>query len=192
MKIYFIRHGMTKGNKERRYVGRTDEGLLQEGNGLPDKEKMPEITKLYVSPLRRCRETAELLYPGREQRIAEGLRECDFGAFEYRSYEELNQNPDYQRFIDTMGESGFPGGESLKEFQARCVKAFEQAVKESREQDILSFVVHGGTIMAVLDCFSLPHKDYYEWQCKNGAGYEAQLRKDKETGRYYLTDIARL
>lgn len=192
MKIYLIRHGVTKGNKEHRYVGRTDEGLLEEAKTLIKSKKMPEITRLYVSPFKRCRETAELLYPGMEQRIAEGLRECDFGEFEYRSYEELNGNPDYQRFIDTMGESGFPGGERLKEFQERCVKAFKQAVAESKEQDAFSFVVHGGTIMAVLDCFSLPHKDYYEWQCANGAGYAAQLIQDRETGRLYLTDITEL
>lgn len=30
MKVYFIRHGQTKGNREGRYVGRTDEPLLAE------------------------------------------------------------------------------------------------------------------------------------------------------------------
>lgn len=31
MKIIFIRHGQTKGNEEKRYIGRTDESLSQKG-----------------------------------------------------------------------------------------------------------------------------------------------------------------
>ena len=30
MELYFIRHGRTPGNKEKRYIGRTDESILPE------------------------------------------------------------------------------------------------------------------------------------------------------------------
>lgn len=199
MKIYLIRHGATKGNLEHRYVGSTDEELDLKGCiGLEEKLRLwkQDIDRLYVSPLKRCRQTAEILYPGKEQIIVEDLKECSFGEFEYRNYQELNGNPDYQKFIDTNGECGFPGGETLAEFQDRCVRAFRQVMKDvfqqapQQRESAITFVVHGGTIMAILDKFSVPHKDYYEWQTGNGEGFSASVLGDEE--EFYLGDIKKL
>lgn len=200
MKIYFIRHGQTKGNREGRYVGRTDEPLLAEARKiLLEKGRLlkenPEPELLYVSPLRRCRETAQILFPGKEQIVVDALRECDFGAFEYRNYTELNGNPDYQRFIDSGGVCGFPDGEALKEFQDRCVSGFCGVIDSvwERSQNIsMAFVIHGGTIMAVLDRFSSPHRDYFEWQTGNGDGYAAEAFYDEKTGELRLEHITAL
>ncbi|MCM1567915.1 MAG: histidine phosphatase family protein [Roseburia sp.] len=200
MRIYFIRHGQTKGNREKRYVGRTDEALLEEGKkqlfGRSSFRKAvfePDI--LYVSPMRRCRETAQLLFPGKEQHVVDAFRECDFGEFEYRNYDELNGNPAYQRFLDSGGTCGFPGGETLKEFQERCVRGFCSVIASAWKQKpdmCVVFVVHGGTIMAILDCFSRPHKDYFEWQTENGNGYAAELSYDRENGEPVLESIVDL
>lgn len=229
MKLYLIRHGVTKGNREHRYVGRTDEGLLEKAREeLQDKVKLwqkeqkqqdggfLQADSLYVSPLKRCRETAAVLYPGKEQIVIENLRECDFGEFEYRNYQELNGNPDFQRFIDSNGESGFPKGETLKQFQDRCAEAFQQLVeeellkeaagsrkdrlkagskdgqvqKEPKRERTCVLVVHGGTIMALLDRYSRPHKDYYDWQVKNTEGFGASVRREEQG--FYLGDIERI
>ena len=62
MEIMLIRHSMTAGNLQRRYVGRTDEGLCPEGIELAEQKAqfllMPDI--VYTSPMLRCRETAEI------------------------------------------------------------------------------------------------------------------------------------
>ena len=39
----------------------------------------------------RCRETAEILFPGQVLCVQEGLQETDFGDFEYKNYEELKR-----------------------------------------------------------------------------------------------------
>lgn len=187
MKLLLIRHGETKGNKERRYVGSTDEELLEESRQRLVKLHLHTTAEhIYTSPLRRCRETAALLFPGKEQIAVEELRECDFGEFEYCNYAQLNGNPDYQRFIDTMGKSGFPGGENMADFQKRCVRGFlglaeirDYEVRTDEEQLVL--VVHGGTIMAILDAFSSPHKDYYDWQIGNGKGFEAKVERTADS-----------
>ena len=46
MRIYLIRHSMTKGNKEKRYIGTTDESLCLEGIQLLEERKgmYPEVT----------------------------------------------------------------------------------------------------------------------------------------------------
>ena len=39
----------------------------------------------------------------------------------------------------------------------------------------MTFVVHGGTIMAILEHFAVPHKSYYDWHIANGHGYIAEF-----------------
>lgn len=181
MQIFFIRHGSTAGNLERRYVGTTDEALTAEAvrelrlrrGSLP----VPDV--VFVSPLQRCMQTAKILFPEAQKVTLPGLRECDFGEFEYKNYEELRGCKVYQSWIDSGGTTGFPGGESREEFTKRCCAAFETGCREAMQQGAkrAAFVVHGGTIMAILDKYSIPHKDYFDWQVKNGGGFCGELCK---------------
>jgi len=63
----------------------------------------------------------------------------------------------------------FPGGESRADFAKRCVDAFEK-LKESGSEDT-ALIVHGGTIMAIMERYAMPKGDYYDFQVKNGEGY---------------------
>ena len=175
MKIYFIRHGQTKGNLEKRYVGRTDEVLCRKAAEDLKKYTLPIVNKIYASPMKRCIETAQILYPNQTIEIAEDFRECDFGEFEYKNYEDLKENTAYQTFIDSMGESGFPQGEDIKSFKVRCQKTFYDVINHCQPEENIAFVVHGGTIMSIMEKFAVPHKDYYSWQIGNGQGYVAEV-----------------
>ena len=99
-RLFLIRHGMTEGNREKRYIGKTDEGLCDEGRRILERRKAageyPEADLVFVSPMRRCLETAEVLYPGQEPVVVEEFRECDFGLFEGKNYRELTGNVHYQ------------------------------------------------------------------------------------------------
>lgn len=193
MRIYMIRHGKTKGNLEHRYVGSTDEPLLLETEEQLKKQKMSQPDILYISPMKRCRQTAELLYPGKQAQVIDDFKECDFGIFEYKNYEELNGNPDYQTFIDTMGMCGFPQGESRKTFQERCTIAFEKILLEQGNRDITAaMVVHGGTMMAVMDAYAKPHEDYYHWQVENGAGFYGETVWDENKQKYNIINIQKI
>ena len=55
-------------------------------------------------------------FPGAEQVVCEQMRECDFGLFEGKNYQELTGNPKYQSWIDSGGTKAFPGGEDPMEF----------------------------------------------------------------------------
>lgn len=201
MKVYLIRHGMTKGNREHRYVGTTDESLLAESAKRLRGKCMEAVRHVYVSPRKRCIETAECLYPNQEKIVIDALAECDFGVFEYHNYEELNGREDYQRFIDTMGESGFPGGEEKAAFQERCVKGFREILQREQKEGWLlaekgdkgiALVVHGGTIMSILDAFSVPHRDYYDWQIKNEEGYVTEVLWNMETDQISMKVLERI
>ena len=191
MKILMIRHGATAGNLEKRYVGRTDEGLTEQA--VSDlQERAPKLREIagnaaaiITSLMKRCLETAEVLFPEKlyenvPRMQKAGLSECDFGKFEYKNYMELSGDAEYQHFIDTMGKEGFPGGETTDAFKARTVKAFREVLKEipsqaDRDDLTLVFVVHGGTVMAVMEAFSEEKKDYYDWQVGNGEGVFGEL-----------------
>lgn len=197
MRIYLLRHGKTKGNREHRYVGCTDEELLTEARDALERKRVRElkrgqgIEKVFVSPLKRCIETAAILYPGKVPVVVEEFRECDFGDFEYKNYQELNGNPDYQRFIDTLGRSGFPGGEDRDTFQNRCVQGMERILEEEEGNNTdMAFILHGGTIMAILDRYSYPHRDYYDWQAGNGEGFFAEVARNH--GEWQFREITKI
>ncbi|MCD8150111.1 MAG: histidine phosphatase family protein [Clostridiales bacterium] len=174
MEILLIRHGQIRGNLEGRYIGRTDEPLLESARESlrksPYREFQPEI--VYVSPMLRCRETAEILF-GDDYLIDRNLREMDFGDFENKNYEQLKDEPIYQAWIDSGGMLAFPGGEDPKNFRMRCRKAFERDVEEAARKEVkkIAFVVHGGTIMSIMEEYGMPKGDFYRWQVKNGEGY---------------------
>ena len=112
MELYFIRHGKTKGNIEKRYIGSTDEDLCSEGKEelMPLKYSFAE--KIYSSPMKRCLQTAEIMCGKKEINIIEGLKESNFGDFEYKTYEDLKNTPSYIKWLESGGKSGFPNGES--------------------------------------------------------------------------------
>ena len=96
-RISLIRHGRTEANDKGIYIGRTDYPLSQKGiselyNKL-DEFEYPHVGKVYSSPLQRCTETAEILFPDSSVQIVENLIEMDFGDFEGKSADELVKKP---------------------------------------------------------------------------------------------------
>lgn len=181
MQIAMIRHGMTMGNTQRRYIGTTNESLCPEGiraleAGITEN-CYPAADTIYVSPLKRCIETAELLYPDKKVHLVEEFREINFGIFENRNYEELKNLPAYQQWLKSGGEAAFPGGEAKTDFVQRCKRGMDRLIGEWTKDpgkwcdDRIAFVVHGGTIMALLSLFDIEKKTYYEYQTENGCCY---------------------
>ncbi len=179
MVISFIRHGKTNGNLEKRYIGRTDEPLSPIGRNELFEMQYPDCDIVISSPMKRCIETAEIIYPGKKIILVKGLEECDFGDFEGKNYLELSVNPDYQKWIDSGGTLPFPNGENTENFKKRCIAAFEKAVRKYSDVGVISFVVHGGTIMSVLEKYAVPKKNYFDFQVKNGQGFITEFDNEK-------------
>ena len=173
MTIYLIRHGQTRGNLERRYMGVTDQPLCPQGRAALADWRGPEAEAVYVSPLLRCRETAAILYPGTAQTVVPGLRETDFGAFEGRTYEELQDSPAYRAWLDSAGQAAPPGGESREQVRRRVLAAFRTVTAGHAPGERLALVVHGGTIMTLLEALE-PGGQFYRWQAPNGGGFRCR------------------
>lgn len=179
--IYLIRHGKTKGNLERRYVGgRTDEDLCMEGIDLLKILKdeytfLNDIDAIYSGPMKRVLSTAKLFYDNKEINVIDNLTEMNFGDFENKNHNELDGNPAYQAFIDSNGTIDFPGGEKRNDFINRSMEAFYKvltAMIEGQQNKSVVFC-HGGNIMAILS--RLFNEDMFGFQSDNGHGYKLEL-----------------
>ena len=124
MRIYLIRHGKTPGNQLNRYIGITDEPVLEEDQEQLKKQNYPKAERLFVSPLLRCRQTAACIYPGQEQQVIQNLRECDFGRFENKNWKEMTGDAEYQAWVDSNATLPFPGGEDPQKFRDRACQGF--------------------------------------------------------------------
>lgn len=171
MNINFIRHGKTNGNLEKRYIGRTDEPLCETGLAQLKTISYPDCDIVVSSPMKRCIETANLIYPSKQIMIYEDLRECDFGDFEGRNHTELDGNEVYQKWLDSGGLGIFPNGEDSTAFRERSITGFLKAVTDNKTVNTISFIVHGGTIMSILEKFVVTHKEFYDYMVENGHGY---------------------
>lgn len=180
----FIRHGQTPGNAQGRYIGITDEPLSQAGRDQCARLKAPDVERVYVSPMLRCRETASIVYPAHSPIVLENMREYDFGAFENKNYDELCGREDYRAWIGSRGHGNPTDGEDWRVFRCRSCRAFLSAARECARDGLNSaaFVVHGGTIMAILERFGRPRRAFHDWQTQNACGWivTADLEKGAE------------
>ena len=180
MTVYLLRHGATAFNAEHRYLGRTDIPLSPEGlKELRRADISPQT--VYVSPMRRAKQTAAVLFPEAEQIEAPDLREMDFGAFEGRNYIEMEHDAAYRAWVDGGCLGPTPGGESKAGFSDRVCKAFAALVDKTlaEGQPMLVILAHGGTQMAVLERYALPRRDYYDWLGPLAGGFV--LKTDADT-----------
>lgn len=180
LRLALLRHSITEGNLKKRYIGVTDEPLCPEGILFLKEHYYPEAEHIFVSPMRRCVETARLLYPRMPFHILEELAECDFGDFENKNYQELSDNPDYQKWVNSGGTLPFPNGESRESFRWRSLKGFQRVIYFCMNKGAKSaaIVTHGGNIMSIMEEYAYPRKEYYQWHVNNGCGYVIELEED--------------
>ena len=58
---------------------------------------------------------------------------------------------------------------NLEGFQRAVTACIREAITEA------ALVVHGGTIMNIMEKYALPKKEFYEWHIGNGCGYLVEL-----------------
>ena len=172
MLIYLLRHGLTEYNAEKRYQGQRDIPLSAAGRAMLCRADISPKT-VYITPLCRTRQTAEVLFPGARLVETDGLKEMCFGSFEGRNYIEMEHDPDYLAWVAANCESPCPDGETKAAFCERICAAFSALVDKALAdgEEMLVILAHGGTQMAAMERYALPHKDYYEWCAPNAGGF---------------------
>lgn len=177
-RISILRHGMTEANEKGIYIGKTDLPLSAKGAGeiasKMDEFDYPSVHRVYSSPLKRCTETADILFPETEIRTVDDLRELDFGDFENKSVKELLNNDDYKKWLKGGMASRTPNGESLEEMTARTYKALHNIIIDMMNDGIThsAMITHAGIISNMLSCFGLPKYDPKTLNAPFGEGFD--------------------
>jgi broad specificity phosphatase PhoE len=161
--IYFIRHGETDWNRERRLQGQHDIPLNALGRvqasrcgellrDLLERDGRPAAEYEYISsPLGRARETMELmraamgLEPGAYRTDAR-LMEMSFGRWEGFTFAELQAREAEGLAEHERDKWGFvlPGGESYAQLQVRVRSWYEELERDT----VVS--AHGGVCRALI------------------------------------------
>ncbi|MDP2210752.1 MAG: alpha-ribazole phosphatase [Candidatus Aquicultor sp.] len=160
MRLYLIRHGETKLNKEFRFIGRTDPALSEQGESqaraLAERLADEDISAIYASDLLRATQTASIIADnfGVDVIETEGLREIDFGDWEGLSYNEIMERDKetLDSWIENPTGVDIPGGESWPAFAARVNAAFDDILK-NEDGDAIALVTHGGPIKLLMTRF---------------------------------------
>ncbi len=182
--IILIRHGKTAGNLRHEYVGATDQPLCREGIdevvSYKSSSRYPKVDHVFVSPMQRCLQTMKLIYGDIAHSVIPELKECDFGLFEGKTHQELEDTLYYQKWVADGATGHIPGGEDTEAFKERCCQGFQEVVDYILTHNIINsaLIVHGGTIMSILDRYSGEKQDFFHWQTQNGCGFKLVIDKD--------------
>lgn len=197
-RIHFIRHGAISETLAGRYIGTTNPSLSDRGKAdirrLDAECDYPYAAAIFSSPLRRCTETARLIYPNLEPLVIDQLSECNFGEWENHTAAELKGDPDFERWLAGDNSIKPPRGESNADFTRRICLVFENIVNGLIKTGTTDAVIvtHGGVIMTLLSVYGLPQAKPFDWVCDNGYGYSLRItpmlwQRDKVAEVYALT-----
>lgn len=176
-KIHLIRTGSTSEGMWKRYVGQSDIPLSPKGEEglrqLATEFQYPRVELVYSSPLRRCTQTADILYPDTQVIAMDGLMDMNLGEFEGKTFEELRGSDDFEKWIKNSFEFTPPRGEQLSAFAERIVHAVSDIFVGMMEQRVANaaIITHGGVIMTLLAAIALPKLPLPQWTVDNGCGY---------------------
>ena len=85
-------------------------------------------------------------------------------------------------------ETDCPDGERKDVFSNRICAAFSKLVDEALAagKERLVILAHGGTQMAAMERFAVPHRDYYAWCGPNAGGFVLDAKDWTEKHLLYL------
>ncbi len=152
--IFLVRHGETDWNRSGQIMGERPVPLNRQGEAqahrLAALLKDRPVRAVYSSPAVRTLQTAEILASVLRMPVTadRGLTEIGVGQWEGRFWKDLAEEIVRRNFYSNPAEARPPGGETLREVQARAVASVERA--RAGEAGPLLFVSHADVVRAIL------------------------------------------
>ena len=164
MEIYFVRHGQTIWNVEKRFQGLSDSPLTELGitqaKLLGEKLKDIKFDKFYSTSLKRAYDTANYIKGNRKQKVEifddfveismgdmEGIKQEDFKKL----YPEQVKNFFFNQL--EYNPSSF-GGESFFEVRERVIRGLNKFIELNKNYERVLVVSHGATLKTLLHYIS--------------------------------------
>ena len=137
--LVLTRHGLTDRSEPIQYLGQrldisiNDAGRAQ-AQALGRRIAHLHFDRVITSPLFRARETTEIVAPGAPSEADPRLKELDYGAWEGRTYEEIQvtDRAHRRRWEAEPDTTACPGGESGEDMARRLRSFLENLLDEQR------------------------------------------------------------
>ncbi|MBE6481972.1 MAG: histidine phosphatase family protein [Actinomyces ruminicola] len=166
-RIYFVRHGRTVLNEQRRTQGRSDSPLTPEGRVGAEicRDYLAEVpfTRAYFSPQGRVQETGGILlqaHPGVEPVNLTGLREYNYGIYDGGPDPVMHAALPAEQHLPAVlagVHPGAPDGITAREYLAdvdaalaRILADLRAAAASGQTVDNVLVVSHGMTLMTIM------------------------------------------
>lgn len=167
--VLLVRHGLTDANRGGVLAGWSPGVHLahkgrEQAAALAARLAAVPVAAIVSSPLERCVETAAALVTGRECAVEtdDALGECRYGDWTGQELKKLAKDPLWKVVQAHPSAATFPGGEALRETQARAVGAIRRMNERLGADATWIAVSHGDVIKAILaDALGL-HLDLFQ------------------------------
>lgn len=158
-RVYLVRHGENPANLSKELSHKlVDYSLTPKGVAQSQQTavffKDKHVDAIFSSPLKRARETAEII--GAELDLPvheiEEFREINVGSLEHEPASAESWNTYFtvaRDWFEGRAESAFPEGENYHQLLARMQHGLAQAL-EGRENQTVVIVAHGGIFIATI------------------------------------------
>ncbi|MCC8072591.1 MAG: histidine phosphatase family protein [Clostridiales bacterium] len=179
--VYLFRHGLTKGNLNAQYIGHTDLPLTTDSisalRNIKATEHYPSVDAVFSSPLKRCIDSAKIMFPGNNIITIDNFIEYNFGEFEGLTADDLKDNNDFKSWLSGGMDAKTPFGESNAQFAYRVCDAFEKVINGCIQTGTtnIAIVGHAGVLMTILSYYGLPEAPMSHWQMDAGYGYKLRV-----------------
>lgn len=202
-RVYFIRHGESTSNERNIFAGVLDVDLTSFGRlqarraGVDLKKKGTKFDAVYVSHMRRARQTCEIALaesqalksPNTPVEIDHRISEKSFGIFAGRNLNLLRLALGYEGFEEMLhshNESP-PAGEKIAQVYSRAARFYEDKVVPHLERGETVLVVCHQYVLEPLALYlsGLPPTAYKHLKLPNGkalSGVDLVKFRDKESG----------
>ena len=153
MSLLLLRHGESEGNRNRLIQGWLEYSLTPLGREQAEMSgrylESLDVAVLYSSPLRRARETADVVAKHTGHNVIElpDLREYHFGEAEGLIWDEARDRWGLEG--RDWGRSQVPGEEGVRGFRSRVTHQINELLN-LHANDTAICVVHGGVIGAIV------------------------------------------
>jgi probable phosphomutase (TIGR03848 family) len=156
--VLLVRHGLTDANTSGVLAGWTPgvhlaEKGREQAAALAERLAPLPVAGIVSSPLERCQETAAAILAGRDGlaiETDERLGECRYGDWQGQPLKTLAKDPLWKVVQAHPSAARFPGGEALRETQARAVESVRAHNATFGPDATWIAVSHGDVIKSIL------------------------------------------
>lgn len=166
MLLLLVRHAVTAHTGDRLTGWLPGVGLSEEGrrqvDALVERVAPVRLAAVYSSPIQRTMETARPIARAKRLRVRtkEDLGEVRYGDWQGKRLRALARTRLWKEMRAWPSNMRFPGGENLRETQARAVAAVEE-IKRAHPGGTVAAVTHADVVRLVAAHYAGMHIDLY-------------------------------